>query len=196
MYKIPRDPIVARKWLDACGFEHLAVSPSTVTFKVCREHFTSDDFEGPATLRADAVPSLFTTHSRSLMEKQNSSPNKRFRPDSNNIRPKSTMPNKQQQQQRQIQLPYRTTNIYQRSQESTLSSPPMEENFDETSKQTLIDLDLILNCFEEQLSESQMAHCPVKVNPLFRSLIPIVILFRLSIEWIIPMVCRRNHVIP
>lgn len=175
MYKIPRDPIVARKWLDACGFEHLVVSPSTVTFKVCREHFTSDDFEGPATLRPDAVPSLFTTHSRALMEKQNSSPSKRFRADLNNVRPKSTMTNnkqqQQQQQQRPAQLPYRTTNLYQRSQESTLPSPPMEESFDEANKQASYDLDLILNCSEEQLSESQMAHCPVKVNHSFLSLI-------------------------
>ena len=143
-----------------------------MTFKVCREHFTSDDFEGPTTLRPDAIPSLFTTHSRSLMDKQNSSPSKRFRSDLNNLRPKSTMTNnkqqqqqQQQQQQRMTQSSYRNLNVYQRSQESLLSSPPVEENFDENAKQASSEMDLLMNCYDEQLSESQMAHRPVKVNP-------------------------------
>ena len=84
LYKISRDPVVARKWLDACGFESIPVSPSTSTFKVCREHFIPSDFEGPATLRSDAVPSLYTTYS------PNST--KRFRPDMTNIRPKQSTP--------------------------------------------------------------------------------------------------------
>lgn len=162
---------MARKWLDACGFEHLAVSPTTVTFKVCREHFTSDDFEGPTTLRADAVPSLFTTHSRALMDKQNSSPNKRFRSDLNNIHAKQTMTNnnkpQQQQQQRAPQLPYRNSNLYQRQQEPVLPSSPTQENFDENNKQMHYDIDLNMNCSDEQLSDSQMAHCPVKVSRSF-----------------------------
>jgi hypothetical protein len=164
LYKIPRDPTIARKWLDACGFEHLSISPSTSTFKVCREHFTSNDFEGPTTLRLDAVPSLFTTHSRSLMDKQNSSPNKRFRSDLTNVRAKQTITNnkQQQQQQRTTQLPYRNSNHYQRQQESMPASSPIQENFEENNKQIIYDIDLNMNCFDEQLSDCQMKHCPVK----------------------------------
>ena len=184
LYKIPRDQTIARKWLDACGFEHVTLSPMTSTFKVCREHFTSNDFEGPTTLRSDAVPSLFTTHSRSLMDKQNSSPNKRFRADLNNIRAKQTLTNnKQQQQQQQLQLQQqqqqqqqqRTSQLsyrnsltnnnanYSRQQEQMISSSsPIQENFDENNKQINYDIDLNMNCFEEPLSESQTSHRPVK----------------------------------
>ena len=182
LYKIPRDPLVARKWLDACGFEHLAVSPTTVTFKVCREHFTSDDFEGPTTLRPDAVPSLFTTYSRSLIEKQNfnetnSSSPKRFRQDMASIRAKqipavnNTM---NLGNNKRAQLPYRTNQQYQRQypheQIQTLSPSPSREMLDENIKQLnndnkqTLDIDLNMNCADDGLSEVQLAHCPVKVN--------------------------------
>ena len=162
LYKIPRDPSVARKWLDACGFQHIPVSPSTSTFKICREHFTPNDFEGPAILRPDAVPSLFTTHSRLLMDKQSPSPNKRFRSDLANIRTKAITANNNNNQ-RTTQMPQRNNNYYQRQQDQILLSPPVHENFDENSKQ-ISDIDLNMNCFEEQLSDSQTAHCPVKVS--------------------------------
>ncbi len=168
LYKIPRDTTIARKWLDACGFEDLQISSSTSTFKVCREHFTSNDFEGPTTLRPDAVPSLFTTHSRSLMDKQNSSPTKRFRSDLTNNRAKQTIPNNNNKQ-RTSQLSYRNSNNYQRQQENQIvsSSSPIQENSEENNKQIIYDMDLNMNCFEEQLSESQISHCPVKVKELF-----------------------------
>ena len=138
---------------------------------MCREHFTSNDFDGPTSLRVDAVPSLFTTHSRSLMDKQNSSPNKRFRPDLANIRAKQTMTNnkqqQQQQQQRPMQLPYRNSNHYQRQQEPMPESSPIQENFEENNKQINYDIDLSMNCSEEQLSETQTKHCPVKVSGVF-----------------------------
>jgi uncharacterized glyoxalase superfamily metalloenzyme YdcJ len=108
------------------------------------------------------------------MDKQNlSSPTKRFRSDLTNIRTKQTITNKQ----RTTQLPsYRNSNNYQKQQEQEqqqqqqnqiISSSPINENFDENNKQIYFDMDLNMNCFEEQLSDSQLAHCPVKVNLLF-----------------------------
>ncbi|CAF2778923.1 unnamed protein product [Rotaria sp. Silwood2] len=179
LYKIPRDPTVAREWLDACGFENLSISSLTSTFKVCREHFTPNDFEGPTTLRPNAVPSLFTTHSRSLMDKQNSSPSKRFRSDMANIRTKQTTANINYNKQRTTQLSYRNNNNnnnnnitnYQKQQEQSnqiLSLSPTSENFDDSIKEInndtkqINDIDLNMFCFEEQLSDNQLAHCPVK----------------------------------
>ncbi|CAF1332249.1 unnamed protein product [Adineta steineri] len=183
LYKIPRDQTVARKWLDACGFEHIAISSSTSTFKVCREHFTVKDFEGPAILRPDAVPSLFTTHSRSLMDKQNSSQTKRFRSDMTNNRAKQTSisnnnnnnSNNNNMKQRTSQLSYRNNNNnnYQRQQDqqqqnSTILSSPIDEMYDDNMKQMMndtkqiIDIDLNMNCSDDHLSDVQLAHCPVK----------------------------------
>lgn len=181
MYKIPRDPAVARKWLDACGFENIQVSPSTSTFKVCREHFTQNDFEGPTTLRPDAVPSLFTTYSRSLIEKQNfndtnSSSPKRFRADMASIRAKQTPAVNNNVNNKRAQIPYRTTNQYQRQyldQQQTLSPSPIREISDENNKQSInetkqmSDLELNMNCADDGLSDAQLAHCPVKVNISF-----------------------------
>ncbi|CAF2139692.1 unnamed protein product, partial [Rotaria magnacalcarata] len=178
LYKIPRDSTIARQWLDACGFEHLSVSPLTSTFKVCREHFTPNDFEAPTTLRPNAVPSLFTTHSRSLMDKQNQPPTKRFRSEMTSMRAKQTITNVNNNKQRTTQLSYRNNNNnsnnnnnnFQKQQEQsnqTLSLSPNFENFDDSNKELNIDAkqndsDLNMFCFEEQLSEYQMAHCPVK----------------------------------
>ncbi|CAF1210762.1 unnamed protein product, partial [Adineta ricciae] len=176
LYKIPRDPTVARKWLDACGFQHLSVSPSTSTFKVCREHFTTNDFEGPAVLRPDAVPSLFTPHSRSLMDKQSPSPVKRFRQDMMNNRAKQPVTNNNNtnnMKQRSTPLTYRNNNTYQQRQQqeqsnATILQSPTSENFDDSMKQLvneakqMIDMDLNMNCSEDQLSDTQLANCPVK----------------------------------
>jgi len=188
LYKIPRDPTVVRKWLDACGFENVQISSSTSTFKVCREHFTQNDFEGPTTLRPDAVPSLFTTYSRSLMDKQNfndtnSSSPKRFRPDMASIRAKQTTPinnnnNNNINNNKRPQIPYRNNNQYQRQyqqdqqqqQQQILSPSPTRENFDDSMKQLVnemkqtSDMELNMNCVDEILSEAQLEHCPVKVN--------------------------------
>lgn len=106
------------------------------------------------------------------MDKQNnnSSPNKRFRSDLTNIRSKQSITN-MNNKQRTTQLSYRNSNNYQRQQDQqqnqmivASSSPPIQDNFDENNKQIYFDMDLNMNCIEEQLSESQMAHCPVKVN--------------------------------
>lgn len=179
MYKIPRDPIVARKWLDACGFENIQVSPSTSTFKVCREHFTQNDFEGPTTLRPDAVPSLFTTYSRSLIEKQNfneanSSSPKRFRQDMASIRAKQIPSVNNNGNNKRAQMPYRTNQQYQRQyqqdQIQTLSPSPSREILDENVKQLMnenkqaLDMELTMNCVDDGLSEAQLANCPVKVD--------------------------------
>jgi hypothetical protein len=185
LYKIPRDPTVVRKWLDACGFENVQISSSTSTFKVCREHFTQNDFEGPTTLRPDAVPSLFTTYSRSLMDKQNfnetnSSSPKRFRSDMASIRAKQTTPinnNNNMNNNKRPQIPYRNNNQYQRQyqqdqqqqqQQQILSPSPIRENFDDNMKQLvneskqIVDIELNMNCIDEILSEAQLEHCPVK----------------------------------
>ncbi|CAF3384500.1 unnamed protein product [Rotaria sp. Silwood1] len=181
LYKIPRDPIIARKWLDICGYENHPVSSSTSTFKICREHFTQNDFEGPTTLRPDAVPSLFTTYSRSLMDKLNLNDSnlsaKRFRSDMASIRAKQTTPvnnnnnnnNNNNLNNKRMQIPYRNNSKqYHHHEQQTLSPSPIRENFDDTMKQLLnetkqtIDIELNMNCMEEQLSEVQLAHCPVK----------------------------------
>jgi hypothetical protein len=136
---------------------------------VCREHFTPTDFEGPATLRADAVPSLFSTYSRSLMDKQNASPTKRFRSDMANIRAKQTAATINNN--KRTQLPYRNSNYYpkQQQQDQILSPSPTRESLEENIKQIIndtkqiTDIDLNMNCFDEQLSDAQIAHCPVKV---------------------------------
>jgi hypothetical protein len=141
----------------------MSISPSTSTFKICREHFTPTDFEGPAILRSDAIPSLFTTHSRSLMDKQNPSPSKRFRSDLVNMRSKQ-MPNNNNNKQRTTQVPYRTSNNNYQQQNQVLSTSPIHESFDENSKQIISDIDLNMNCSDEQLSDVQIAHCPVKVS--------------------------------
>jgi hypothetical protein len=170
LYKSAHEPIVARKWLDACGFENIAVSPSTSTFKVCREHFTQNDFEGPATLRSDAVPSLFTTYSRSLMDQHNPNAAKRFRPDTANIRPKQSTP---MMQNRRPPAPYRTSQVYSKEDEdqnSVILSSPARDNFEETIThivtdiKQVYDIDLSMNCSDEQLSEAQVSHHAVKVR--------------------------------
>ena len=222
LYKIPRDPNIARRWLDACGYENIQVSPSSSTFKVCREHFTQNDFEGPTTLRPDAVPSLFTTFSRSLMNKQNvNDPNassssssltptpsaKRFRPDMASIRAKQSTPVTNTVNNKRGSLPYRSSNnssnnnntnnntnqSYQRQhlsslanhhynneqqQQQMLSPSPTRESFDESNKQTthdtklVTDIELNMNCMDEQLSDVQLSHCPVKVRTtVFQSII-------------------------
>jgi hypothetical protein len=167
---------VARKWLDICGFEHISISPSTSTFKVCREHFTPNDFEGPAILRSDAVPTLFTIHSRALMDKQNPSSTKRFRSDMTNIHAKQPTSNSNNNiKPRTPQLSYRNTNYHrqqeqQQQQNQAVLSSPTGENFDDNSKQIINDtkqindIDLNMNCSEEQLSDIQLGHCPVKVS--------------------------------
>ncbi|CAF3954181.1 unnamed protein product [Rotaria magnacalcarata] len=196
LYKIPRDPTIARKWLDACGYENIPVSTSTSTFKVCREHFTQNDFEGPTTLRPDALPSLFTTYSRSLMDKNNlndsNSPAKRFRSDMASIRAKQTAPMTNSSSNnnnnnnntttinnntnnKRMQTPYRNNNNNNNNnnkqyshEQQTLSPSPTRENFDENIKQILndskqsVDMELNMNCMEEQLTEAQLVHCPVK----------------------------------
>lgn len=154
----------------------MPVSPSTSTFKVCREHFTPLDFEGPAVLRPDAVPSLFTTHSRSLMDKHSPSPSKRFRLDMPNNRAKQS-PMTNSMKPRATPLAYRNTNnsnAYQQRQHEqsgvTVLASPTGENYDESAKQALNeskqapDMDLHMNCSDEQLSEVQLTHCPVKVR--------------------------------
>ena len=161
----------------------MQVSPSTSTFKVCREHFTQNDFEGPTTLRPDAVPSLFTTYSRSLMNQQdfndtNSSSPKRFRPDMASIRAKQTTPTHNNSiNNKRASIPYRNNNNnnqyqrqYQHDQQQTLSPSPTHENIEDSLKQLIndakqtSDMELNMNCADEQLSEAQLAHCPVKVN--------------------------------
>lgn len=167
MYKISRDPAIARKWLDACGYENVPVSPSTATFKVCREHFTPNDFDGPASLRYDAVPSLFTPYSRQLMNKQNPSSNKRFRPDPAAFRA--------QQMTKRNSTTFRNSSTLNRTddeeQHSVISLSPMPDNPDETVQSVFndnvksnFDMDLMMNCSEEQLSEAQLSHRPVKVK--------------------------------
>ena len=168
LFKIPRDTTIARRWLDACGFEHISISPLTSTFKVCREHFTPSDFEGPSTLRSNAVPSLFTAHSRSLMDKQNSSPTKRFRSDMANIRLKQTITPMNCNKQRLTQSSYRNNNDHrqQESDNQALSLSSTYENFDDSFNEMkqINELDLNMSCFEEQLSDIQREHFPVKVS--------------------------------
>ncbi|CAF0950763.1 unnamed protein product, partial [Didymodactylos carnosus] len=216
LYKIPRDPGMARKWLDACG-SSAPVSPATSVFKVCREHFTPMDFEGPTTLRLDAVPSQFTPRSCLLMNKQlpeqstirqqsynddansemnHSNNTKRFRSDNvAMIRPKhSTVDTKRLQKAINTQ-PYvnynqarfrssknshfpQITSQYQsfsqqHSQKQDFSPPlsplPRRESIEESIKQMIretkqqIDVELNMSCSEEQLSDAQLSHFPVKV---------------------------------
>lgn len=91
-----------------------------------------------------------------------------------NMRAKQTITNVNYNKQRTTQLPYRNNNNnnnFQKQQEQSnqiLSLSPNFENFDDSNKELNIDAkqndsDLNMFCFEEQLSEYQMAHCPVKV---------------------------------
>ncbi|CAF0769283.1 unnamed protein product [Didymodactylos carnosus] len=232
LYKIPRDPEMARKWLDACG-SSAPVSPITSTFKVCREHFTPMDFEGPTTLRLDAVPSQFTAHSRLLMNKQspqqstirqqsynetvnsdinnhnnnnnsnisnnnnnnNNNNAKRFRSDNiASIRPKQNSADAKRIQKTtntqsyvnynqtrfrssknshfpQITSQYQPFNNSQQKQEFSppLSPLPRRESIEESIKQMIretkqqIDVELNMSCSEEQLTDAQLSHFPVKV---------------------------------
>jgi hypothetical protein len=120
------------------------------------------------------------------MDKQNlndtnSSPTssaKRFRPDMASIRAKQTTPihNNNHLNNKRAQIPYRMNNQYQRQyqheqQQSQILSPsPTRENFEENLKQMInetkqtFDMELNMNCMDEQLSEVQLEHCPVKVN--------------------------------
>jgi hypothetical protein len=161
---------VARKWLDACGFESVAVSPSTSTFKVCRAHSIQNDFEGPVTLRSDAVTSLFTTYSRALMDQHNRNAAKRFRPETSNIHLKKATP---MMQNRRTPAPYRTSQSYSKEDEdqnSVILSSPTPENFEETithivtDTKQVYDIDLSMNCSDEQLSEAQIPHHAIKVS--------------------------------
>ena len=99
------------------------------------------------------------------MDKQNPSPTKRFRSDLANIRSKqiSTTTTNNNNKQRTTQVPYRNSNNYQQ-QNQVLSSSPIQENFEESNKQIISDIDLNMNCVDEQLSDVQMAHHPVKVS--------------------------------
>lgn len=208
MYKIPRDSNIARRWLDACGYENFQISPSTASFKVCREHFNTNDFDGTTTLRPDAVPSLFSTHSRSLMNKQSindlnlssssltSVPSsKRMRTDMASIRAKQTTPTNNNSfnnkrgpaayrsnstnysyQRQQINVPthHILNNEQHQSQQQIHSPSSVRDSLDDSFKQNthdskqITDIDLNMNCVDEPLSETQMAHCPVKVSSLAR----------------------------
>ena len=163
MYKISRDPQIARKWLDACGFESIAVSPSTATFKVCREHFTPNDFEGPATLRFDAVPSQFTAQSRALIERNNpsSSFNKRFRGENGSKPAINVLSNKRQsptdRSNVDIDLTQSPPSSYLQSDESFLRLG--------NDSKSMNDIELAMICTEEPLSEVQLKRNAVKVSP-------------------------------
>lgn len=109
------------------------------------------------------------------MDKQSSSPTKRFRSDMINVRAKQTMSNINYNKQRTTQLSYRNTNNmnnYQKQQEQSnqiSSLSPAPENYDDNMKEMLSDIkqnndiDLNMFCFEEQLSDVQLEHSPVKV---------------------------------
>jgi hypothetical protein len=138
---------------------------------VCREHFTPDDFEGPATLRYEAVPSQFTNYSRSLMDKQNPTSAKRFRSDMNmnsHVRSSSSIvPNKR------TSMNYRQCQTYGKQDDEHTPmislSPTRDINDDNLGQlqadiKSSNDIDLTMNCFEEQLTEVQMSHRAVKVN--------------------------------
>ena len=130
-----------------------------------REHFIHSDFEGPATLRSDAVPSLFTTYSRSLMDQHNPNAAKRFRPDTANICPKQSTP---MMHNRRTTAPCRTSQSYSKDDEdqnSVILSSPTRESFEETmthivtDAKQVFDIDLNMNCSDEQLSEAQVSLC-------------------------------------
>ena len=106
---------------------------------------------------------------------------KRFRSDMASIRAKQTTPinnNNNNMNNKRAQIPYRNNNQYQRQyhheqqqqQQQNLSSSPTRENLEENLRQLMnetrstIDMDLNMNCMDEQLTEAQLAHCPVKVN--------------------------------
>jgi hypothetical protein len=121
------------------------------------------------------------------MDKQNtngtntSSPSpKRFRPDMASIRAKQTTPvnnkrisipyrNNNNQYQRQLHHQYNTEQ-QQQQQQQTRSPSPTRDNLEDSIKQMInetkqiTDMELNMNCSEEQLTEAQLAHCPVKVS--------------------------------
>jgi hypothetical protein len=104
------------------------------------------------------------------------------------IRAKQTTPinNNNNLNNKRAQIPYRNNNQYQRQfhhqhnhdqqqqqqqqQQQILSPSPTRENLEESIKQMMneskqtTDMELNMNCMDEQLSEAQLAHCPVKVN--------------------------------
>jgi hypothetical protein len=111
---------------------------------------------------------------------------KRFRPDMASIRAKQTttpINNTNNINNKRAQIPpYRNNNQYQRQyhhqhnhdqqqqqQQQILSPSPTRENLEENFKQMInesktSDIELNMNCIDEQLSEVQLQHCPVKVN--------------------------------
>ena len=76
-------------------------------------------------------------------------------------------------QNRRTSSPYRTSQFYSKEDEdqnSVILSSPTQETFEETpthivtdTKQVL-DIDLSMNCSDEQLSDAQMSHHAVKVS--------------------------------
>jgi len=110
---------------------------------------------------------------------------KRFRSDMASIRAKQTTPiNNNNINNKRAQIPYRNNNQYQRQfhhqynhdqqqqQQQILSPSPTRENLEENVKQNInetkqsIDIELNMNCMEEQLSEVQLTNCPVKVSSI------------------------------
>jgi hypothetical protein len=113
---------------------------------------------------------------------------KRFRSDMASIRAKQTTPinNNNNMNNKRAQIPYRNNNQYQRQyhhqhnheqqqqqqqqQQQNISSSPTHENLEDNLRQlmnetrSIADMDLNMNCMDEQLTEAQLAHCPVKVN--------------------------------
>jgi hypothetical protein len=133
---------------------------------------------------------------------------KRFRSDMASIRAKQTTPiNNNNMNNKRAQIPYRNNNQYQRQfhqqhnheqqqlQQQTLSSSPTQENLEENLRQLInetrqiSDMELNMNCMDEQLTDAQLAHCPVKVSLiLFHVKFTFFQNFRLLIEQIQRMV--------
>ena len=102
------------------------------------------------------------------MDQQNPNAAKRFRPDTTNIRPKQSTP---MMHNRRTTAPYRASQSYSKDDEdqnSVILSSPARESFEETmthivtDTKQVFDIDLSMNCSDEQLSEAQVSHHAVK----------------------------------
>ncbi|KAI0980147.1 hypothetical protein GJ496_004272 [Pomphorhynchus laevis] len=62
LYNLPRDDVLAKRWLKACRREDVQFQSYT-RFRICKNHFQADDFDNDGNLKSTSIPSLFSPRS-------------------------------------------------------------------------------------------------------------------------------------
>lgn len=65
-FRIPKDPVLQKKWLQICNFQRLLNRPKLSSIRICSAHFDTDSFSFIPSkgnyhrlyLKPDAVPKL------------------------------------------------------------------------------------------------------------------------------------------